>query len=337
MPSRGTRARTAQVAVCSGRHSRVDVRPEDVDGGLHSLGERRDTPVKQVIARDTPSVPPAASPVALPARSTARRPARELALALVVIAGYFLTRGLIHGRADTAELHAQDLIALERTLHVGIEASLQAVALRHSWLTDAANFFYVAAHLPVLVAVAVWLYLKHPAAYRRYRDAFLISALLGLCVYVALPVAPPRFMPGFVDTLKASGLDLDGSSVRLLYNPYAAMPSLHVGWALLAGYAVLRTAHAWWLRMAGAALPPLMIATVLITGNHWVLDAIAGVLIATLALVCSWYWRAWRVHRAVTPSVAVAQPRPHDTPRLSSGLAHGKSTRTMAVRRRGYL
>jgi membrane-associated phospholipid phosphatase len=278
--------------------------------------------VKQAIARATPSMPPAASPVALPARSAARQTARELALALVVIAGYFLTRGLIHGRADTAELNAQDLIALERTLHVGIEASLQAVALRHSWLTDAANLFYVAAHLPVLVAVAVWLYLKHPAAYRRYRDAFLISALLGLCVYVALPVAPPRFMPGFVDTLKASGLDLDGSDVRLLYNPYAAMPSLHVGWALLAGYAMLRTAHAWWLRLAGAALPPLMIATVLITGNHWVLDAAAGALIATLALVCSWRWRAWRESAATLPvatSAEAAVPQPEMAPPLPVG------------------
>src|SRR5690242_8471992 len=133
MPSRGTRARTAQVAVCSGRHSRVDVRPEDVDGGLHSLGERRDTPVKQVIARDTPSVPPAASPVALPARSTARRPARELALALVVIAGYFLTRGLIHGRADTAELNAQDLIALERTLHRSEERRVGKEGRAEGW------------------------------------------------------------------------------------------------------------------------------------------------------------------------------------------------------------
>lgn len=295
--------------------------------------------MKQLSARNTPSGPSgpsAVSPALPPSRSAARHTARELALALVVIAGYFLTRGLIHGRADTAELHAQDLIALEQTLHVGIEASIQAVALRHSWLLDAANLFYVAAHLPVLVAVAAWLYLKHPTAYRRYRDAFLISALLGLGVYVALPVAPPRFMPGFVDTLKASGLDLDGSSVGLLYNPYAAMPSLHVGWALLAGYAVLRTARAWWLRSAGAALPPLMIATVLITGNHWVLDVAAGMLIAALALVCSWRWRAWRTRRSVTPPVAAAQPQPRDTPRLSGALAQGKSTQAVAVRRRSY-
>ncbi|HST90521.1 MAG TPA: hypothetical protein VLJ14_19265, partial [Ktedonobacterales bacterium] len=108
--------------------------------------------MKQVIARNALSAPAAASAgMAAPALPAARRPARELALVLVVIAGYFLARGLIHGRADTAELHAQDLIALERTLHVGIEASLQAVALRHSWLTDAANLFYVAAHLPVLI------------------------------------------------------------------------------------------------------------------------------------------------------------------------------------------
>lgn len=228
----------------------------------------------------------AAHAVALPRTRDAWR---EVALALVVTAAYFLTRGLIRGRTADALAHARDILDIEQALHIEPEEALQRLALLHPLLLQAANFFYLAGHLPVLIAVATWLYRAHRPAYRVFRNAFGLSALLGLTIYVVLPVAPPRFLPGFVDTLKATGLGLDGSAVGLLYNPYAAMPSLHVGWALLAGLALVRYGRAWWLRLAGAALPLLMMLTVLVTGNHYLLDIAAGMGIALLSLTCSWW------------------------------------------------
>lgn len=238
-------------------------------------------------ARSVSSALPASSPVAV----TSSHPHdawREVALALVVTCAYFLTRGLIRGRTADALAHARDILSIEQTLHLDPETALQRLALLHPLLLQVANIFYLVGHLPVLIAVAIWLYRTHRPAYRVFRNAFGLSALLGLTIYVVLPVAPPRFLPGFVDTLKATGMGLDGSAIGLLYNPYAAMPSLHVGWALLAGLALVLYGRAWWLRLAGAALPLLMTLTVLVTGNHYLLDIVAGTGIALLSLTCSW-------------------------------------------------
>lgn len=233
---------------------------------------------------------------------------REVALALIVTCAYFLTRGLIRGRASDALAHAHDILDIERTLHLDPEAALQHLALLHPLLLQAANLFYLAGHLPVLIAVAIWLYRAHRPVYRIFRNAFGLTALLGLTIYVALPVAPPRFLPGFVDTLKATGLGLDGSAIGLLYNPYAAMPSLHVGWALLAGLALVLRGRSWWLRLAGAALPLLMTLTVLVTGNHFLLDIAAGTGIALLSLTCAWWLAAERGRARNRPDI---QEVPH--------------------------
>lgn len=242
--------------------------------------------------RTVPAAPTAVA-VALPHPHEAWRDAwREVVLALVVTGAYFLTRGLIRGRTADALANARDILDIERALHLDPEAALQHLALLHPLLLQAANIFYLAGHLPVLIAVAIWLYHAHRPAYRIFRNAFGLSALLGLSIYVVLPVAPPRFLPGFVDTLKATGLGLDGSAIGLLYNPYAAMPSLHVGWALLAGLALVLYGRVWWLRLAGAALPVLMTLTVLVTGNHFLLDIAAGTGIALLSLTCSWWLTA---------------------------------------------
>jgi membrane-associated phospholipid phosphatase len=106
-----------------------------------------------------------------------------------------------------------------------------------------------------------------------------------------------------VDSLKVTGLGLDGSAVGLLYNPYAAMPSLHVGWSLLAGGALLVSARHWWLKATGVALPVLMTLTVLVTANHYLLDVLAGVAVALVALALAWWRSTWKARRA-TPSTA---------------------------------
>jgi membrane-associated phospholipid phosphatase len=221
----------------------------------------------------------------------------EIGLALLVTFAYFLTRGLARGSVEDAIQHADGLLALERTLQFSPERALQRFGFLHPRLLEAANIFYLAGHLPVLIAVAVWLYWKHPRDYRLFRTAFLISAVIGLCVYISFPVAPPRYLPGFVDTLKVSGLDLDGSATGLFYNPYAAMPSLHVGWALLAGTALAWHARAWWLKVIGAALPVAMTCVVLMTANHYLLDVLAGMLVALVSLGLALLLRAWRAQR----------------------------------------
>lgn len=217
-------------------------------------------------------------------RFAPRNVLRELTLVLLLTFAYFLTRGLVRGRKSDAFANANSLLSLERSWHLDVEHGFQSLVLHHQWLLDFVNFFYLAGHLPVLIGVALWLYWRHPSSYVWFRNAFLISAAIGLSIYVWLPMAPPRYLPGFVDTMAQSGNGLDGSAVGLLYNPYAAMPSLHCGWSALAGIVVLMTARTWWGKFIGAFIPVAMIFTVIATGNHYVLDVVAGLIIIGFAL-----------------------------------------------------
>jgi len=228
----------------------------------------------------------------------------EFALILFVTLAYFLTRGLVRGRENDAMENANRVLSSERALHLDPERAIQHITLRHDWLLQFANNFYLYAHLPVLIAVAVWLYWWRPWAYPWFRNAFLLSALFGLSIYVLLPVAPPRFMPGFVDTMALYGFNVDGSAAGPLYNPYAAMPSLHVGWSLLAGIAMIAAARSWWLKAAGIALPTLMTLAVIMTGNHYLLDAVGGAAVVVVALTLSTLSTSWHTARAHTANAS---------------------------------
>jgi len=227
----------------------------------------------------------------------------EFTLVISVTLAYFLTRGLVRGRESDAVQHANTILRIERALHLDPERPIQHFTLHHEWLLQFANNFYLYAHLPVVIAVAVWLYWWRPWAYPWFRNAFLTSALLGLSIYVLLPVAPPRFMPGFVDTMALYGFNVDGSAAGPLYNPYAAMPSLHVGWSLLAGIAMIAAARSWWLKAAGIALPTLMTFAVIMTGNHYLLDIVAGAAVILVSLTLSTLWTSWHTARARTSRV----------------------------------
>lgn len=213
--------------------------------------------------------------------------ARELAAVLLVTLAYFLTRGLVRGREADAFRHANELLQLERLLHLDWERPIQALALSHGWLLEFVNQYYLLGHLPVLIGVALWLFVWRPQSYSWFRNAFILSALIGLVLYVWLPMAPPRFLPGFTDTMKLYGFDVDGSAAGLFYNPYAAMPSLHTGWSVLAGVAIFATTRRWWGKLLGILLPTLMVVSVVMTGNHYILDAVVGAAVTALALALS--------------------------------------------------
>lgn len=222
----------------------------------------------------------------------------EIGWISLVVFGYFLVRGLIRGEEAAALAHGQAILALEARIGLSPEVPIQLFAMHQPVILWIANVMYLGGHIPVLIAVALWLYHRHRAGYNQFRTAFLLAAAMGLIIYALYPVAPPRYLPGFIDTLKISGIDLDGSTIVLFYNPYAAMPSLHVGWSLIAGVAVARNAHAWLLKIAGALFPVAMAITVLITGNHFLLDIMAGVLVALVSMLGAQLWEQRWTFRA---------------------------------------
>jgi hypothetical protein len=212
----------------------------------------------------------------------ARFAALELSLWSLVYGLYLAVRGIAIASPSEAFANARDVIHVERALGVFHEEALQAAL---GAAEGALSVYYLLGFAPLLLGILVWLALSHRPLYRELRSLLLLSISLAVVVHVLLPVAPPRLVPGLgiADTV---GLD-HGSLAGIPFNPYAAMPSMHVGWSLLAGLVALKASRSLLMRGFFAAHPVVMAVAVTATGNHYFLDSVAGVLVA-LAAVGLW-------------------------------------------------
>jgi hypothetical protein len=205
---------------------------------------------------------------------------------LVIVLGifvYFRIRGITDASVDVAHAHADDIVALERWLGIDVEGAVQSPVASSQTLATAANWVYVWGHWPVILATMVWLLWRHRDTFRRLRDGMLVSGFLGMGVFVSYPVAPPRlFDLGLVDTVTESSEAYRYLQPPAFVNQYAAMPSLHAGWDLLVGLAIVGAAGTIGLRMLGVLMPVLMMWAVVATANHYVLDVVAGVALALI-------------------------------------------------------
>ena len=206
---------------------------------------------------------------------------------------YSLSVGAVHwagadrARYTAAVRNAGHIVDFEKLTGIFHERALQQALAGNGALMQFFNAVYMWAHLPLIILLAVWLYVRHRPDFRATRNAVLISGAIALLIFQIFPVAPPRLLPGagFVDTAaKVSGV-YDTVEPKVFFNPYAAVPSMHVGWVLLMGLALYR--YAGWrpARWLGLALPLFMALAVVVTGNHYFFDAISG---AVTALVGLW-------------------------------------------------
>jgi hypothetical protein len=228
-------------------------------------------------------------------------------LGLFVLADlcYETVRGIAEGRADIAFANAQRLIEAERATGTFFEPDLQSALLSHQWLIEAANWMYMNTHFVVTTTFLVWLYLFRNESYYFVRNMFMVAMGLALVGYVAFPTAPPRLLPeyGFVDTITDfSQVNHDSALVKLFVNPYAAVPSMHIAFALMIaipGFTIARHAAS---KLFWAVYPLLVLFVVVVTANHFWLDAAAGAAVAGLAALIahrllaalgpgSWSWR----------------------------------------------
>jgi len=211
----------------------------------------------------------------------------EVILIAVAYVAYQLVRGVVEGgRVEAAFSNANALIRFERSVGIFWEVQLQGLILSNAFLIDFFNWIYIWGHLPVIGVLAIWIYLFRRGVFARYRNAFLISGAIGLIFFMTLPMAPPRFLTefGFIDTITLYDEVYHALQNPAFVNQYAAMPSLHLGWNLLVGLAVFETTKSWWSKAFGLFLPIPMLTAIIFTGNHYVLDAVAGVLVALAAL-----------------------------------------------------
>lgn len=243
---------------------------------------------------------------------------RESALVLSAYFLYFLIRGATEARESEAIDRALALERLEERLHIFFEVDLQHALIDYSWLIELANSVYIWGHWPVVGAIGLWLYFTRRRAYRRYRNTMLLSGAIGLAIFALFPTAPPRLAnPDLIDTVVERTNTYRVMQPPQLTNQYAAVPSLHFGWNLLMGIALIREAKYLSLRVFGWVMPPVMLVATIVTANHYVLDAVAGaaVVLFALGIVERWWPRPdllpWR--RTATTSVA-AQPAREDPP-----------------------
>jgi hypothetical protein len=190
---------------------------------------------------------------------------------------YTFVRGLTDDRVDVAHANAEQVISLERSLGIFVEPDLQNQVVGHGWLVDVLNALYIS-YWPIVFGTLAWLLVRRRDMYPVFRNALLASGAITLVVFAAYPLAPPRFLPerGFVDTIAAQSEGYRSFNASALVNEYAAMPSLHFGWVLLVGIALVTLASHPALRVAGVAAPVLMLAAIVLTGNHYIVDGVVG-------------------------------------------------------------
>jgi PAP2 superfamily len=222
---------------------------------------------------------------------------------LVLMGGLFLayrqTRHLAQGDTEVAMANASRVVDVERQLHVFSEAAVQRLVLHSRLIIDLLNHYYVMVHFPVTIAFLLWAHLRHPGAYSRIRVWFIGVTSAALAIHVAYPLAPPRMLRGngFVDTLHVYGPRIYSTdTTESVANQFAAMPSLHFGWALLLAVGFAGIKRTKWSLLAFVH-PAVTLLAIVATANHYWLDAAVAFLLIVVVGATIHYVPALRRRR----------------------------------------
>ena len=215
---------------------------------------------------------------------------RQVGLFLLVDVGYETTRQLSSARAGVALAHGRDLVRMERILGLFNEVEVQQWALARPWAINLANTTYFALSFSISIVFITWLYFWRNNHYYFVRNIVFATDAIALLGYVSFPAAPPRLLGhfGFVDTLAHGALSQQSPVVAALANPFAAFPSIHTAYALIAGLGGFALFGRWELRFASLSYPVLVVFAVVATGNHFWLDAVGGAMTVLAATGIAW-------------------------------------------------
>ena len=213
----------------------------------------------------------------------------QLAVVLAAVGIYEALRLVLTPNWPLALANARRIAELEHVTGLAWEAPLQRRLLGRPALVEVMNVFYLGAHFVGTGFFFLWLYHRNRAGFRLFRNGFLITTALALLVCWRFPTAPPRVAGlGIEDTLRrVSGIDIGSPGSGGLSDPAAAVPSLHAGWAVGVAVGLLLYARAPLLRALAPLYPAAVVVTILATGNHFVLDAVAGTLVMALGLAAA--------------------------------------------------
>ena len=225
------------------------------------------------------------------ARRLPHGPLDVLRLVVLFAAAYYaytVVRGFADdpGAAQTAFDNARAVISLEQAIGIFVEPGIQAWTMGSGLLIDVASWLYVNAQTSVTLGALVFIYLFRNPSFCFVRNMMMVAMGMALVGYVVFPTAPPRFFPewGFFDAVSDfAGVEPDSGAIDALFNPYAAIPSMHVAFSLMIGWSLFRlverpVVRVWWL-----AYPLVVTFVIVATANHFLLDAVLGALVAGLA------------------------------------------------------
>ncbi|EXG80751.1 putative membrane protein [Cryptosporangium arvum DSM 44712] len=258
-----------------------------------------------------------------------QRALREVPLIAALYLAYAGGRVVAARLTGPAFDHAESVWSFERWLHLPSEHSVQQAALHWQALVEFFDSYYAGVHFPATVAALVWLFVWHPERYPWFRRTLAWLTGFALVGHVLYPLAPPRMLAGhgIVDTAHVYGQSVYGPVGTGVANQFAAMPSLHVAWAVLVALAVVRVARGPW-RWLAVLHPVTTVAVVIVTGNHYWLDAVVGCALLVLALAIT-RSRAFTVPVGAVAAAAartVSVAREHAWPMMRFVVVGGAST-----------
>ena len=225
---------------------------------------------------------------------------REIGGLAVLYGLYEVVRGAGGEDVEAALANTADIVAVEQAIGVYVERGVQSAFEAIPFAPTALGLAYVLLHFVGTAVALIWVHRRHPERFPLVRTTFVAATGLALVGYVFYPAAPPRLAElGFSDTVTTStGLDLSSDLLGALYNPFAAVPSLHFGYALIVGVALAWIAERRWVRLVGVVYPAAMLVIIVATGNHFLLDAALGGVVVIAG---------WLAARAL---VTAPQPQP---------------------------
>jgi PAP2 superfamily len=221
---------------------------------------------------------------------------REIAGLVLLYGLYEVVRGAGGENVQLALRNTADIVAVEQAVGIYVEQGVQSAFEAIPFAPAVLGLAYVLLHFVGTAVALVWVHRRHPDRFPIVRTTFVAATALALVGYVFFPAAPPRLADlGFSDTVtRSTGLDLSSDLLGALYNPFAAVPSLHFGYALIVGVVLAVVAKGRLWRIAGALYPAAMLTIIVATGNHFIVDAVLGGLVVVIG---------WLAARAlVTPS-----------------------------------
>jgi hypothetical protein len=217
-----------------------------------------------------------------PQLETARSFAREFAVVMGLQALWQYVGREVRTRSAGAFERAGDIERFERRVHLPNELTIQHWAIAHEWLVQAMNVYYATVHLDGTFVFLFWVWWKHRSAFRRLRNT-LVTATLTCLLLQMIPVAPPRLLPGFVDTGLAYGESVYGPYATGLATQLTAMPSLHIGWAFIVAWYLTELGRGPWKALGWVHLAVTFLVIVA-TANHWWLDGLVAIAVVLVIL-----------------------------------------------------